>query len=659
MRFLTQQISNPKIALLAFLFLAFYGLGLLYPDTWWGTHYLAFLPPVWKYLLLFASVSLMLVPLIKNNYRIIPEKIPVIRYNNLFILLTGGLIGLLFYAFPIVQDNYGDAFQYRSYLEERVESLPPELYGELFSYNLSPSTGRRTVLHFYTWLTYISGYTYGQVFKWVGWICGLAFVFSWLFFVKSYLKSNRWKIVMALIGLLAPFMQIYYGHIETYPFTFLFFFAWLLLLLIQLKTKKASLLWLLLPLLLLNVKLHPLQFLLAPAWLLACLHHYFHERPFIRKILSWKGILLGIVVPAFLAGGYLYFFVFEDYKDPRMLQGVRDVERLFLPIISPEAPLDRYNLWSFNHFFDFFNMMLLWSAPAFFLLLVLMVSYWKQIDWQRPEVIISGTTLFLFMALLFVINPMISMPMDWDLFSFPAPLLLLFVLVLLVQVESHDLLSKTLPFILSLCLLCLPVFMVNASVKPHSYRLESVGIRIFRTYYLWSARDIIYALGLIENDMDLYLSRKQQVLEKLKADAIPGKDPKYANLLMDNGYYYLRFAREPQKARDYLQQAYYYDPTLPDNLLYLVEACFELNDFEAAHRYAVGLVALNYPERQQALRIAIQCALEAGLFPEAREHCETYLKEFKDDATMQMVYERLVAGSDVEELKFIFRRAAS
>jgi tetratricopeptide (TPR) repeat protein len=198
------------------------------------------------------------------------------------------------------------------------------------------------------------------------------------------------------------------------------------------------------------------------------------------------------------------------------------------------------------------------------------------------------------------------------------------------------------------------VFAVNASVVPHSYRLESVGIRVYRTYYEHAAKYIHYALSLIRDDPELYLERKRNVLNKLKPYAIPGNDIKYASLLTDNGYYYLRRAKEYERAREYFRRAQTYSPDYGLNLVYLMEANFQLKDFVNAYKNAAELIRLGHPDERKALRFGIHCALEAGLRAKAQEHCEAYLADFPDDEMIQMVNERLAGNGNIEELKALF-----
>ena len=200
------------------------------------------------------------------------------------------------------------------------------------------------------------------------------------------------------------------------------------------------------------------------------------------------------------------------------------------------------------------------------------------------------------------------------------------------------------------------IAVVNASVEPHSYRLESVGGRVYKTYYEHSSKYIQYALTLIKNDMGLYLERKENILRKLKKYAIQGNDIKYASLLTDNGYYFLRIVHDYKKAHEYFQQAYSYSPAYELNLQYLMEANFQLKDFDNAYTNAVQLIDFNYPNRHTALKYGIHCALEAGFFTEAAKHCETYLVDFPDDELIQVINKRLETSSNIGELKIFFAK---
>ncbi len=687
--------------LLSILFL----IGMLFPDRWWGVHSLAFLPTGINWLVLAIGFFLILYPKIKPfNFKTDGD------LSTGIIVAIAAILAFIQYSLPIALDDYGDAFQYRQHLDQTITELPTNFYSDLFSFNLAPSGGRKTITLLYTYFSYISGVNYGVIFKWMGIIFGFGFSLSWLLFVRSYITKYKWQLILGAIGLFSPFTLIYYNHTETYAPIFFLFSLWLMGLLTLLRKKEKKWLWILLAGLVLLFKIHPITLLLLPGWIMA----YITISKDDQNYLTLKKSLYQVILPIVLVGALLYFFIIRDFNDPRFLDNVKASERLFLPIVSPEAPLDRYNLLSINHILDYFNATLSWSAPVIFLIISTIILFRRKAKLTQPEILILGTTAILFILLLFMINPLVSMPMDWDLFSFPAPVLLFLLVALIRLTENLEWPSYSIPTTSGLLILTLPIFLVNAFPSMLTQRLESVGKHVYRTYYLHSNRIIITALQMDE-DMNSYLDRKENILMQLKKDALPGNDPMYANLLMDDGFFFLRHSKEYGKAVNRLQEAVYYNPNQKDiqellleaqgalsissptqpiqvdpNIekegirllreaqdfeqarmhfeealanqpnspvytLYLMEACFMQGDYRSAYFHATNLVKYKYPDERKALRIAVHCALEADMYAEAEIQSKLYLEKYPEDPIIDFVYHKLLLKEDLEELKLHFR----
>ena len=446
------------------------------------------------------------------------------------------------------------------------------------------------------------------------------------------------------------------GHIEINAPVYLFNLLWMIAALIYLRTQNVFLLWTLIPLLLICMKLHPVALLFTPACLLLFINHYLGCKNWGQQWFVWKRIILFPLFPIYIAGAIAYFFVFKDYNDPRHLQfTAMEYDRLFLPLVSPEPPLDKYNMLSFNHCFDYFGVLLIWSPVAFFILVVIALCDRKKIQWNTPSVIITGISLILFASLFFVTNPLLSMQMDWDLFSFPAPLFLIFTVVLVEQLQHTSLHRKLIGGCLALSLLSIPAFVVHASKPMMSQHLESIGVRIFKTYYEWSTRTFTYALSL-DTDKSSFLTRKRNLLEKLEPHAPPGKDYEYARLLIAAGQYELRNEKNYKAALEYFEKAYFYYPNEKDNLLKLMETHFRRGNFAKAYQYGSKLVELKHPNEQKALRIVIHCALEAERYTEALNHTKEYLKYWPKDEIINHIHQRLVNGANLHELKSLFAK---
>ena len=424
----------------------------------------------------------------------------------------------------------------------------------------------------------------------------------------------------------APFTLAFFGHIDTYSVIYFALLGWLLLLLKELNYKSKYGIWWLVIYFLLIVKLHPIMVLLAPALVLAVANQYFPNSNFKAKILRPSGIALFILLPIYVAGAILYFFVFKDYNDPRILIDIKDFDRLFLPIFSPEPPLDRYNLFSLNHFSDLLNAMLFWSPTLLFAVATLISGYRRSVNWRSPEILILGMTFLLLTSFLFAINPLISMPMDWDLFSFPAIVLLALLLAVVKQVSTETSPKNVLVPILALSMLSSMTFVVNANINLLSYRYESLGKWVYRSYYEHSAKYIHYGIGMIPKDADLYLRRKEAVIAELKPYSITGKDVKYASMYTDNGMLRWKAFGNLIAARSDFEKAHEYAPDYGINLQQLVAVNEQLADYKRAYKYSKQLVTIQFPTKEKALLTAINSAFNARLYPQCREHAIEYLK---------------------------------
>lgn len=646
---------------LGLLFWTLYALGMIFPDIWWTTHWLAFIPSFWGYGLLIISGVLIGSGWIRPGGIQFPKSLQELSDDYGKWLAPGIAIGMgfLMYYFPIRHDYYGDAYKVLQYLNQQINQIPIGTNEAFFKFGLSPWDGHTTVLAIVTYLAYFAGITYGKAFLVLDAVCGACFVWLWLSFLHDYLDRFEWRLIMSLAGISAPFMLIYYGHIESYAPVFLCFLAWLVLSIRYTSTRKRIWLWSLVPLLILCIKLHPIAVLLIPALGLLFLQEF--QVSFSAKVENWKGIGLWVLLPIFSAGAILYFGVFQDHVDTRSLnETAMEFDHLFLPLVSPAPPLDRYNLLSFNHLFDYACEMLLWSPVSLLLVLLVLIEFRREISWNSLVVRVTGLSLLLFVSLFFMINPLLSMQLDWDLMALPAPLLLVFSTVLIKYLEKKSFASRLLPISLALTILSIPAFTLHTQTDALSRRLENLGIRMYHTYYEWSAKVIQYSLNLPEyTSRQAYEDRKTQVLAKLQPHAIADADFEYARLLIDEGKYYLRVKKDYEKALTWLKQAEYYYPMEKNGLLYRMETHFLLGQYEPAFQYARKLIEIRYPSEKESIGIAIQCALEAEEYEEALSLSRFYVDKWDDAPSIREVKNRLEAKAEIETLKLLFAQPDS
>ena len=628
------------------LFVSFFILGNLFPDVWWGTHHLFFLPLSQQLILVVIGLWILWILWKKHLIDLLIE----LSLTNSNIFIIGLLIGLIYWFFPIASDNYGEAGNYRKYLSVVAHQLPEDFWRPFFVFDLKPETGRNIQLALITFVSWCFHINYETAFKILDTVFGIGFVWTWLKLVRYQITSKSWQTILAIAGLTAPFTLVYFGHIDTYANVFLGLLTWLFCLIKLFNTSHKKWLWWLIGLYVLNVKLHPLNVLLTPGLILAFI--WWNRKSW---LFTYRRIGLFFGLPILITGLILYFLVFEDHNDPRILRNITDFDRLFLPLFSPSPPLDRYNLFSINHFFDFLNVLLLWCPPILFLTIAIIMSYKKSIPRNNPLVLILVSLLVLYTSFLFTINPLVTMPMDWDLFSFPVPILLVLILVLFSHLEKQQI---TLPryFLLPMVVLIwfsLPVFMVNCNATSLSKRLESVGLWIFRSYYEKAPEYIYYAHNLVKQDKETATLQKKTIVEKLEPYAIPKLDINYATLLTDLGaHYYVN--NEYKLAYETLQKGPYYYPNHRDNRLYLLQTKFALKRFKEASEDAKKLVELNHPTAQKSLRIAIHVGLEARKYKLVETYADKYLNKYPSDSTILTIKNRIRNNENIDELKLLF-----
>lgn len=588
---------------------ALYVVAMFCPDCWWGLHFLAFVPPVWKYGLLVLSLAFIFIPIIiKETFQIhFIEK--SFNWNILSIALALAM-GWIFLQFPIYMDNYGDATFVKNSQDEVIQDIPRYMKEELTLFTFHPSHCRIFMLGWIYSLGETFQLTYREIYTYVNLISGVFWVLLWLSMVGRYLKNSLWKIGLGLLGISAPFMANYFGHLEVYGPLCVLFLLYLFALLEYLRSKNTALLISLVILQILLLRMHPLAWFFIPALVMGILNNY-QKQKFISKLLTWKGVLLGVYLPFIILTISLYILT-EDYKDDRIIYGTVAGDHIFLPILSPAPPLDRYNLFSFNHIFDFGNMLLFLSAPTW----VLLIELWRKRDSsisQLPVLIVS-ITLLLFLTFLFTLNPLLSLPMDWDLFALAAPVLLVLVLLKATQVQEKAILAfQSMSSIIGLSLLSLPFFWINGNKQPYSERLESIGIRVYKTYYEWSGQQLDFALWLNKDEPNKYLDRQEKLTGKLKPYALPAKDIQYAHLLSIYGNSVLQYTSDKEKARLLFREAHYFSAEHKVNLLRLYKVNFALGRYKEAYDNSLELMEMRYPSEKEAMEMMKESASKLGL----------------------------------------------
>ncbi len=707
-KFQSSKFLTPVAVILLF---SFYVLGVFYPDTLWTTHFWSFIPSKVAFIGLTGLLVFLVVVQLGGIKR--PEK--SFSFNNLFVLFISLVAGVLFYQFEITADYYGDAKNFNALLKSKMTVMPQNFWRDLLSIKIQTGHARWGVIHLYSLFSYYTGFSFAQIFKLANVVFGVGFLFLYGRLVVKCLDDGWLQLCFFVVGISSPALLIFFGHIETYALVWFLLMSWLYVFVSFFESGNLWRFIVVLTLLIVGIRFNTLFVLLIPVTFLGVVYHLNVISKNLKAYFTFKNLFLFVLTPIWIIGVLLYFFYFNDYNDIRVLDGeVAAIDRLFLPLLSPEAPLDTYNLLSWNHIFDILQVFLWWSPAVIFLVFIIIIYHQK---YSRNTPLVNGLliTVLLFVSFLFMINPLMSLPMDWDLYCLPLPIVL-GTLVLIFKTLQKDIPSfNTFLNVTGISLLCVPAFFVIFDTEMHSKRIESIGVRVFKTYYTHSDSYLLYALQMLE-DPNLYQQRKSKLIEKLKPYTNFPNDKAYANLLLDEGINFyaekkyqkarnlflsaLRYYPEDnttrkflrntnlvlykngfktplhhtasadslatagvsasrkfglhQKALKDLERAVFYDPINPKISLFQMEVFFKLNQFNRALISAKELIRFRYPSPEESLRFGIHCALEAAKYQEALLFCERYLEFQKDDAFIQSIKSDLKNNKNVTSLKSRF-----
>ena len=227
----------------------------------------------------------------------------------------------------------------------------------------------------------------------------------WFFFqIASVLFEDGFKrMILFILSLFSASLLLFFGYVENYPLLYAVFTGFTYFSLSYLKTGN-GLIWCFLSLII-GLFLH-LQFaVLVPAFIYLVL-----SRGAGHKIYGqYKPYIWGLFGAAFIA--IVIIFVYKYHNDIYF-------ENIFLPLFSGKPIEPGYALISIPHLIDIFNQFLLIS-PLIILLALGAIKNIKDIPGDKNSVFLLLISLA-GLLFLFVIDPKLGMPRDWDLFSISA-----------------------------------------------------------------------------------------------------------------------------------------------------------------------------------------------------------------------------------------------
>jgi hypothetical protein len=257
-----------------------------------------------------------------------------------------------------------------------------------------------------------------DVYLWIDLGAGVFFIGILFWFFERLEAARGERLLAAAILLCTGPAQFFFGYVENYVLQFVVGIFFLLAGWLALRNKLSPLLPLLCLCILAGLHLGFLIFTPAAAFLL-----YFRFRNNLRLLVAlFAGVSITAIVLLFLSG----------FTPQNILRHLTAESVDFLQPFSANGGNFPYPMFSFRHFFDWSNGVMLTAPFVIPIAAGLLITRRKRLPWQDPVL------LFLLLAsacgLLFtwVINFALGIARDWDLFStFLIPLFVLDVYLLL------------------------------------------------------------------------------------------------------------------------------------------------------------------------------------------------------------------------------------
>jgi len=530
-----------------------YVISSFYPDSFlWGVNHLAFFEDETKILILLAALLLGL-PFSSFWYlrtiKILDNLKKLDKFHLSVLLLIIGVVSAgIFYHFRIGTDMYGDTRTLLSLIASKQYT-----FSDIFSFaDKEPLT---RLIH--QQIAQVFGLDQKFVFQLMSSICGGIYVIALLLFVRKIQGAVLWKFLIIIISLTAGVNQLFFGHVEDYTLVYLAIIIFLMLAWFIFEGKKV-LAWMLI-IFLIGVRLHIEMALMLPAFLYVILFTYHNKYPYLKKWMQPKRIMISVFA-VMVISILFYFFYFKAYRydvgDQREI-----LQKIFLPIENWLPPPHKYTLLSLNHLSDVIQQFLFTVSPAVVLIICSSIGCYRYLSWKEPRIIFFILAVFFYFAFDFTINPMLTMPRDWDLLSPAAASVNFLAIALSQQLVGGSKERSDCTFLvgvaLTISLLSSTIFFINADEEKAALRLENVGKWTYKSYYYGSSYIINVGEKMIK-DVDKQIEHREKTIQ----DLLPYASKPDINLSLlyyklGNLYYQ---KSNFSKASSCFSNALYYDP---------------------------------------------------------------------------------------------------
>ncbi|MBI5020624.1 MAG: hypothetical protein HZB59_04245 [Ignavibacteriales bacterium] len=506
----TSDQSEKVLGLFILGIVIIYGFASFFPDSFmWGINHLAFLPVSMRIVFLLIALSIGFLLISRNIQFFIDDKIHFLSYSLIVRILILSLIAIsgtaIFYSYRIRTEMYGDTLTLLSLLSEKRYAL-----ADLF--DLSDKEPLTRMIH--QSLSSKFGVDQKSMFQIVSAVSGGIFLVLITVFIVNRNNTRSWKLLALIVFFFAGANQLFFGHVEDYTLVYLAITVFLILAWNLFDGKKVFG-WMII-VFLIGSRLHIEMILLLPALLYAGAFLVEQRQGKLNRWLKPRNIMF-LILASMVGSFFVYLFYFDAYRysvgDQKEI-----MTKIFLPVVNPLQQPHSYSLISLNHFSDVIQQLFFIASPALVLLTMAIVGYGKNIRWKEPRLIFSLIALFYFIIFNFTINPMLSMPRDWDMLSPTAAAINFASIAITFQLFKNSRIrfyySKIIGAVGAAAILSGTLFIINADEQMSALRLEGVGKWVFKSYYNGST----YIINMGEKmmgDSQKQIEHREQTIKDL------------------------------------------------------------------------------------------------------------------------------------------------
>ncbi len=427
----------------------------LYPDKrWWAFSVYAYVDEFYRYLILsMGGIAPLFLFFLKANIN--KESDDLVssssKYliSSIIILLCSMVLFIIFRA----QAFYlGDGYTLLSTLASDNPILKQREIGE-------------SMIHLWVRDIFGSGETAALLsYQTISISAGVALLLSFMLLSKRVIGSFYNWLFIILVLATGGYSLLWFGYVENYSMFVMSVGIYSMVGYLAVS-EKISHYWIIIPLLL-AIIMHVMGVTLIPSAFYILL-----TRPGPRKLISRISVtiksIIGLIVAAMLLVPFIYVYNNSYF-----------FKLALVPIIENRFTVDGYTLFSMAHLLDVINLLILLVPASILSLIYFILNKGKVLPLSTRAWYLIILTFSVCLAL-FLFDPKIGMPRDWDLFSFAGISLMLISAFTLLSLFKKRVITRSV-LILAVCLNLM--FLIPRVYTQTSYDL---ALEQFRDYISW------------------------------------------------------------------------------------------------------------------------------------------------------------------------------